>query len=79
MSELTMNKAKGQINIVLNSKTVNHLVKEERNDWLDGEEHQALRNIQKELDQLIGLDHVKKSSRKFTPGCTSTGCARRTA
>ena len=55
-----MNKAKGQINIVLNSKTVNHLVKEERNDWLDGEEHQALRNIQKELDQLIGLDHVKK-------------------
>ncbi len=60
MSELTMNKAKGQINIVLNSKTVNHLVKEERNDWLDGEEHQALRNIQKELDQLIGLDHVKK-------------------
>lgn len=60
MSELTMNKAKGQINIVLNSKTVNHLIKEEPSDWMDSEEHQALRNIQRELDQLIGLEHVKK-------------------
>ncbi|MFC4183330.1 stage V sporulation protein K [Saccharococcus thermophilus] len=60
MSELTMNKAKGQINIVLNSKNINHLVKEDRNDFINYEEHQALKNVQKELDQLIGLDHVKK-------------------
>ncbi|GLH63137.1 stage V sporulation protein K [Parageobacillus sp. G301] len=60
MSELTMNKAKGQINIVLNSKNINHLVKEDRNDFINYEEHHILKDIQKELDQLIGLDHVKK-------------------
>ncbi|MCL6585497.1 MAG: stage V sporulation protein K [Anoxybacillus sp.] len=60
MSEVTMNKAKGQINIVLNAKTMNHVIKEERSDGINFEQHSILRDIQKELDQLIGLENVKK-------------------
>ncbi|OQM44538.1 stage V sporulation protein K [Anoxybacillus sp. UARK-01] len=60
MSEVTMNKAKGQINIVLNSKNTNHLAKEERIEGIDYEQHAILRSIQTELDQLIGLENVKK-------------------
>lgn len=55
-----MNKAKGQINIVLNAKTMNHVIKEERSDGINFEQHSILRDIQKELDQLIGLENVKK-------------------
>ncbi|ANB61046.1 stage V sporulation protein K [Anoxybacillus amylolyticus] len=55
-----MNKAKGQINIVLNAKTMNHAIKEERSDGINFEQHSILRDIQKELDQLIGLENVKK-------------------
>lgn len=55
-----MNKAKGQINIVLNSKHMNHLAKEERSEGIDYEQHAILKNIQKEFDQLIGLENVKK-------------------
>ncbi|WP_027408790.1 stage V sporulation protein K [Anoxybacteroides tepidamans] len=60
MSEVTMNKAKGQINIVLNSKNMNHLVKEERKEGIDYEQHVILKDIQREFDQLIGLENVKK-------------------
>ncbi len=55
-----MNKAKGQINIVLNSKNMNHLVKEERKEGIDYEQHVILKDIQREFDQLIGLENVKK-------------------
>jgi stage V sporulation protein K len=55
-----MNKAKGQINIVLNSKNSNHLIKDDRNERINYEEHIVLKEIQKELDQLIGLENVKK-------------------
>lgn len=55
-----MNKAKGQINVVLNSKNISHLVRDDRNEVINYEEHRVLKDIQKELDQLIGLDHVKK-------------------
>lgn len=55
-----MNKAKGQINIVLNAKTMNHVIKEERSNGINFEQHSILRDIQKELDQLIGLENVKK-------------------
>jgi stage V sporulation protein K len=60
LSELTMNKTKGQINIVLNSKNINHLVKDEQIERIDYDQHTILKEIQKELDQLIGLDNVKK-------------------
>ncbi|AKS38265.1 stage V sporulation protein K [Anoxybacillus gonensis] len=60
MSELTMKQTKSQINIVLNAKNVNYLSKEETTNRIDYHQHAVLKEIQKELDELVGLNEVKK-------------------
>ncbi|GMB09727.1 stage V sporulation protein K [Thermolongibacillus altinsuensis] len=60
MSELTMKQTKSQINIVLNAKNINYLPKEEKQERIDYKQHTVLKEIQKELDELIGLGQVKK-------------------
>jgi len=60
LSEVTLNRAKGQINIVLNSKNVIPKVKDEPSIKINYDEHLVLKDMENELNKLIGLDNVKK-------------------